>query len=165
MKKNSPGIQPPGEHNVQRTLRYINDIELFLSEADTALPLLIEVYKKADADLKDEIIFLLGAFAHRKVSAWLYAVMADSGEKESTRHSAALQLSVTAALLENTEALAETLLADLENPDPTLRRLAVLALGWEGNHRAVTGLSQCLHAADPVIRKNAAAALINLTVT
>jgi len=154
----------PGERNLQKMLRYINDIELFLNEADTAVPLLIDVYKKANADLKDEIIILLGASAHRPVSAWLYAVMTDPGEKESARHSAALQISVTAALMENAEALSEKLLADLDNPDPALRRLAVLALGWEGNHRAVTGLAACKKDSDPIVRKNATVALYNIEV-
>jgi HEAT repeat protein len=164
MTKNRLSDQPPGMRNLQKTLGYINDSELFLNETDTAVPLLIEVYKKADADLKDEIIFLLGAFAHQPVSAWLYAVMADPGEKESARHSAALQISVTAALMENTDALSEKLLADLANPDAALRRLAVLALGWEGNHRAVTGLAACKKDTDPVIRKTAAVALFNIEV-
>ncbi len=145
-------------------LGYINNIELFLNAADTAVPLLIEVFKKADADLKDEIIFLLGAFAHRPVSVWLYTVMADPGETESARHSAAIQLSVTAALMENTDDLIERLLIDLENPDPVLRRLAVLALGWEGNRRAITGLTECKKDNDPVIRQSAAAALFNIEV-
>jgi len=164
MTKDRPGDPSTGEHKLQKTLGYINDSERFLSEADTAVPLLIEAYKKADADLKDEIIFLLGAVAHRPVSAWLYRVMTDPGEEESARHSAALQISVTAALMENTDALAEKLLADLASPDPALRRLAVLALGWEGNHLAVTGLAACKKDADPVVRKNAAAALFNIDV-
>lgn len=164
MTKNRPNGQPPPERKFQKTLGYINDIELFLNEADTAVPLLIEVYKKADADLKDEIIFLLGAFAHRPVSAWLYTVMADPGETGSARQSAAIQISVTAALMEKTDDLAEKLLADLENPDPVLRCLAVLALGWEGNLRAITGLTECKKDSDPVIRQNASAALFNIEV-
>lgn len=164
MTQNRPGGQLSAERKIQKTLGYINASELFLNEADTAVPLLIEVYKKADADLKDEIIFLLGAFAHRPVSAWLYTVMTDPGEMESARQSAALQISVTAALMENTDALSEKLLDDLANPDPVLRRLAVLALGWEGNHRAVTGLAACKQDTDPVVRKNAAVALLNIEV-
>ena len=164
MTKNRPGDQPPEERKLQKALGYINDIELFLNAADTAVPLLIEVYKKADADLKDEIIFLLGAFAHRPVSVWLYTVMTDPGEKESARHSAALQISVTAALMENTAALSEKILADLANPDPVLRRLAVLALGWKGNYRAVARLAACKKDTDPVVRKSAAVALFNIEV-
>lgn len=162
--KNRPGDQPPGACKLQKTLGYINDIELFLNEVDTAVPLLIGVYKKADADLKDEIIFLLGTFAHRTVSMWLYTVMTDHGEKESARRSAALQISVTAALMDNTEDLPEKLLADLESPDPVLRRLVVLALGCEGNHRAVTCLAACKKDSDPLIRKNAVAALFNIEI-
>ncbi len=128
------------------------------------MPLLIEVYKKADADLKDEIVFLLGTFAHRPVSAWLYTVMTDPGEKESARYSAAIQISVTASLMENTEALTEKLLTDVENADPVLRRLAILALGWEGNHRAINSLTECKKDSDPVIRKSATAALFNIEV-
>ncbi len=164
MTPNRPGSQPSGEHKIQSALGYINDIELFLNETDSAMPLLIEVYQKAAADLKDEIIFLLGAFADREVLTWLYGVMADPGEEKSARHSASLQISVTAAFMENTEVLAQRLLIDLENPDPTLRRLSVLALGWEGNHQAVTGLMVCQKDSDPVTRKNAAAALGNIEV-
>jgi len=164
MTKNRTNSQPPEQRKFQKTLGYINNIELFFNEADTAVPLLIEVYKKADADLKDEIIFLMGTVAHRPVSAWLYTVMADPGEKESARHSAAIQISVTASLMENTDDLNEKLLADLENPDPVLRRLAVLALGWEGNQRAVTGLTECKKDSDSGIRKSATAALFNIEV-
>jgi len=163
-KKSRCRARQPAFGRVQKALGYINDVELFFNETDTAVPLLIEVFKKADADFKDEIIFLLGSNAHRKVCAWLYAVMADSGEKESTRQSAALQISVTAAILDDTDDLTEKLLVDTENPDPVLRRLAVLALGWEGNHRAMAGLAELTRANDPVIRKTAAVALTHLQI-
>jgi HEAT repeat protein len=160
MTKNRPRSQLPRECKLQKTLAYISDIERFLDETDTAVPLLIQVYKTAAADLKDEIIFLLGNFATRPVSAWLYTVMTDPGEQESARHNAALQMSVTAALMENPEALSDKLLVDQEKPDPVLRRLAAVALGGAGHPRAATECNTRGGAEGSVVRKNAAAALI-----
>ncbi len=147
---------------LQKALLYINDIELFLNEIDLAVPLLIKVLKLADTDLKDEIIFLLGSVARKKVLWPLYEMMADPDEKENTRHSAAIQISVTAAFLEDTDDLTEKLLADMEREDPILRRLAAFAVGWEGNDKAAIPLRCLLYDDDPDLQQTAVNALSNL---
>ncbi len=129
MKKDKGIDDKYQESPLQKTLLYINNIELYLHEIDTATPVLAKVFKQADTDLKAEIIFLLGIAARKKVVWMLYTIMADSHEEESTRRIAANQISVTAAGLDKNDDLAARLIEDIEGPDLLLRGLAAIVLG------------------------------------
>lgn len=144
---------------VHKALLYINDVDLFLDEADTAIEVLTAVFAEADADLKDEIIFLLGTLNQPEICLWLHAILADPEQARSTRRNAALQLSVTAAALENTDELRARLLSDINHPDPVARHLVVLALGWEGNQKSVTAIARLTTDTDAFVRQAATEAL------
>ena len=160
MRKPKGSVPTPPIH---KALLYINDIDLFLDDTDTAIEVLRAVFQKADPDLKDEIIFLLGSLDQPEISMWLYAILADPDQAQTTRRNAARQLSVTAAALENTDELRGRLLADMNHPDPVMRRLAVLAMGWEGNQSSATDITRLTTDTDPLVRKAAAAALARIT--
>jgi len=147
---------------IHKALLYINDIDLFLDDTDKALEVLKAVFKEADVDLKDEIIFLLGSLEQPEICMWLHAILADPVQAQSTRRNAALQLSVTAAALENTDELRAVMLADISHPDPVVRHLAILALGWEGNQQAEPEITRLTKAADALVRQAATAALSNI---
>jgi len=151
------------QSHVHKALLYINDIDLFLAEADRAVEILMTVFQEADVDLKDEIIFLLGSLDQPEICIWLHTILADPHQAQGTRRNAALQLSVTAAALENTDELRARLLADMNHPDPVARSLAVLALGWEGNQRSAAELARLTTATDAFVRQAATAALSHIT--
>jgi|GEM_PF-776023 len=151
------------QSRIHKTLLYINDIDLFLDEADKAAEVLMAVFQEADNDLKDEIIFLLGSLVQPEICLWLYTILADSDQVQTTRRNAALQLSVTAAALENTDELRARLLADMNHPDPVLRHLAVLAMGWEGNQRSASEISRLTADTSALVRQAATAALSQIT--
>jgi len=159
MVKNKDG---PPQTQIHKTLLYINDIDLFLDEADRAVEILMAVFQEADVDLKDEIIFLLGSLDQPEICVWLHTILADPNQAEGTRRNAALQLSVTAAVLENKDELRARLLADRNHPDPVARSLAVLALGWEGNRQSAAELARLTTATDVFVRQAATAALSHI---
>jgi len=148
---------------IHKALLYINDIDLFLDEADTAIEVLMAVFPGADTDLKDEIIFLLGSLDQPEIGMWLYTILADPDQAPPTRRNAALQLSLTAATLESTDELRARLLADMDHPDAVRRHLAVLAMGWEGNQCSANDISRLTNDADGLVRQAAAAALAHIT--
>ncbi|RKX20378.1 MAG: hypothetical protein DRP51_05815 [Candidatus Zixiibacteriota bacterium] len=162
MKKNKIVTIQTRAREIQKSILYINNIDLFLNEIDSAVPLLIKVLKVADTDLKDEIIFLLGGIARKKVIWLLYEIMVDTGENKNTRHSAAIQISVTAAFIKDTNDLTEKLLADIKSSDPLLRCLAAFAVGWERNDKAAIPLLDLMQDDDLDIQQIAANALVNL---
>jgi len=155
-------VGAPQTH-VHKALLYINDLDLFLDEADRAVDILMAVFQEADVDLKDEIIFLLGSLVQPEICIWLHTILADPDQARGTRRNAALQLSVTAAALENTDELRARLLADINHPDPVARGLAVLALGWEGNQRSAAELARLTTATDTFVQQAATAALSHIT--
>ncbi len=93
---------------------------------------------------------------------WLHAILADPAQTQSTRRNAALQLSVTAAALESPDELRAILLADINHPDSVVRRLAILALGWEGNQQSATEIARLTTDTDASVRQAATAALSHI---
>lgn len=144
---------------IHKALLYINDTDLFLDEADKAIEVMQAAFQEADVDLKDEIIFLLGTLDQPEICMWLHAILADPAQTQSTRRNAALQLSVTAAALESPDELRAILLADTNHPDSVVRRLAILALGWEGNQQSATEIARLTTDTDASVRQAATAAL------
>ena len=145
-----------------RARLYVDSIETFFEEEQTAIPLLLRALKCADAELKCEIILLLGGFAKEQVVWPLYRMMTDDKEVDVVRHDAAIQLSVTLAHVRDPEPIVDCLLADLRCDDSELRANAAFALGWEGNTRAATALIERLFDADPMVQQSAVNALANL---
>ncbi|MDA8138326.1 MAG: HEAT repeat domain-containing protein, partial [Desulfobacteraceae bacterium] len=85
-------------------------------------------------------------------------------QNDSLRHAAAVQLSLVGGLVatSDTEALVESLIADLMHQDATMRANAAFALGWEGNQRAVPHLVEAMCDADIEVQQAAVSALSNI---
>lgn len=147
----------------KKALAYLEDLDAFISDLDRAVPLLLQVLRgSADDDLKQQIILLLGGFAQRQVAGPLLEMMCDENQSDELRHQAAVQLSVTASFLEAPEAIVDSLIAQLNHPDPQHRANATFALGWEGNHRAALALVEKLFDASVEVQQAAVNALANL---
>ncbi|MDD3993261.1 MAG: HEAT repeat domain-containing protein [Desulfobacteraceae bacterium] len=147
----------------EKALAYLEDVDAFLSDIDRAVPLLLQVLKgSTDDDVKQQIILLLGGFAKRQVAFPLLELMCDAGQSEELRHHAAIQLSVTASFLEAPDALVDSLIGQLNHPDPQHRANATFALGWEGNHRAAVALVEKLFDPSTEVQQAAVNALANL---
>jgi HEAT repeat protein len=123
---------------------------------------LLQAFKKADENLKQEIVLLLGSVAGGKAVWPLYRIMTDASQDEEIRHMASIQLSVAAGFLKDPDPLVERLLEDIKSPDPQLRSLAAFAMGWEGNERAAVALIERLYDEDGHVQETAVNALANL---
>jgi HEAT repeat protein len=147
----------------EKALAYIEDLDAFLSDIERAVPFLLQVLKgSADDDVKQQIILLLGGFAKRQVAVPLLELMCDARQSEELRHQAAVQLSVTASFLEDSAAIVDALIGQLDHPDPQHRANATFALGWDGNHRAAVALVEKLFDPDSEVQQAAVNALSNL---
>ena len=152
----------PRERLLKKAKQYLDDIELFLTEKETAVPMLLRAMKVAERRLKQRIILLLGGFAKQEIALPLYEMMTDPSENDDIRHYASIQLSVTFPFLKEPQDLIERLLEDLKSKDPELRANAAFALGWEGNDQAVTALIELLYDSDTQVQQSAVNALANL---
>ena len=152
----------PRERLLKKAKQYLDDIELFLTEKETAVPMLLRAMKVAERRLKQRIILLLGGFAKQEIALPLYEMMTDPSENDDVRHYASIQLSVTFPFLKEPQDLIERLLLDLNSKDPELRANAAFALGWEGNDQAVTALIELLYDSDTQVQQSAVNALANL---
>ena len=150
------------ERLLGKARRYLDCLEAFLQEKETAVPLLLKALRFADRKLKHRIVLLLGGFAKQDIAWPLYHIMVDPEEDEDVRHNAAIQLSVTIPHLGDPLPLTERLLDDLRNPAPELRANAAFALGWEGNFRAAIPLIELLYDSDIQVQQTAVNALSNL---
>ena len=152
----------PAKRLLQQARAYIDDLDLFLSDRHRAVPILLRVLKLGDQDLKREITALLGGFAGSDITGHLYRIIKDAVEEGDLRHEAAVQLSVTLAMADDPGPLVDSLLEDLNSTDAELRSYAALALGWEGNHRALDALIERLDDPDDFVQQAAVNALANL---
>ena len=152
----------PRDRLLKKAQKYLDDLELFLTEKEIAVPTLLRAMKVAERRQKQRIILLLGGFAKQEIALPLYDMMTDSAEDDDVRHYAAIQLSVTFPFLKEPQDLINRLLADLKNEDPELRANAAFALGWEGNTQAVTALIELLYDSDTQVQQSAVNALANL---
>lgn len=150
------------EEICRKAKNYVSDLELFIEERGSAVPLLLKALKYADPDLKNEIIFLLGTFAKEQVVESLYYLVSDSKEDEDVRHNAAIQLSIVLPHLKDPTSINNQLIANLKSPDNDQRLYATIALGWEGNIDAAISLIDMLYDPDRRIQQCAVNALTNL---
>jgi len=162
MPKNNIINFEPHKRLLEKAQQYIDDVELFLAEKESAMPMLIRAMRVADRRLKQRIVLLLGGFAKQEIALPLYRMMTDPAEDEDVRHDAAIQLSVTFPFLKEPRDLVDHLLADLKSEDPELRANAAFALGWKGNDRAVTALIELLYDPDVQVQQSVVNALSNL---
>ncbi len=152
----------PRERALAAVRGYLADPERFLADLDRAIPLLLRAYQAADDPRKGEIIGLLGGVPRPEVARGLYEILGDPAESEEVRLAAAIQLCVTLPLLADPAGLVERLLADLRCDSAARRRLAALALGWEGNQAAALALVELLFDPDAEVQQAAVHALANL---
>ena len=150
------------ERLLSQARAYIADPGLVLTEKDRAVPLLLRALKLGEPKLRREIILLLGSFAKEDIYWPLYEIMCDMKEPDELRDQAAIYLSVIGPFLDNPQALAKKLTADLKSPDIDVRVRAIIALGWEGNRGAILSLIECLYDPDEEIQEIAVNALCNL---
>ena len=152
----------PKKRLLEKARSYVESIELFLEERDTAVPLLLKALKHADKDLKHEIIMVLGSFAKQEIAWPLYRMMIDPNESEDMRHFVSVQLSVISCFFKKPQPLTDQLLEDIESIDPEIRLNAAFALGWEGNTEAAIPLIELLYDSDIGVQQTAVNALSNL---
>lgn len=152
----------PQDRILEKAQQYIDSVENFLEERETAIPLLLRALKFADRRQKQQIVLLLGGFAKQEIAWPLYKMMSDPVEEEDVRHDASIQLSVTFPFLKEPQALIDRLMEDLKSQDPGLRANAAFALGWEGNGQAAIPLIELLYDPDVQVQQSAVNALSNL---
>lgn len=152
----------PKERILKKAKRYIDDVELVFEEWDQAVPMLIKAMKHADRDLKQEIMCVLGSFAKEDVVWPLFEMMTNPSEGEEIRHDAAIQLSVIAPFLKESQPLMDRLVKEVESPDPERRLYGTSAMGWRGHFQVAVPLIERLYDADPRVQEAAVDALCNL---
>ena len=162
MSKNKVINFEPQDRLLEKAQQYIDSVENFLEERETAIPLLLRALKFADRRQKQQIVLLLGGFAKQEIAWPLYKMMSDPVEEEDVRHDASIQLSVTFPFLKEPQALIDRLMEDLKSQDPGLRANAAFALGWEGNGQAAIPLIELLYDPDVQVQQSAVNALSNL---
>ncbi|RJQ68956.1 MAG: hypothetical protein C4519_22350 [Desulfobacteraceae bacterium] len=149
---------------VAKARNYLSALDQLILDGDLAISLLIKAVDVSDPDLKLKIVLMLGTVADSKVIWPLYRVMTDTAQSEALRHAAAVQLSMVAGSVQadQTDALADSLMADLGHADPVVRANAALALGWECNQRAVPALIDLMCDQDVEVQQAAVSALSNI---
>jgi HEAT repeat protein len=162
MKNSNIILFEPRNRLVEKAGAYLQSLEKFMAEQNTAIPLLLQALPYAEDAMKLEMIILLGSFAKKEMVWRLLRIMSDERESEEVRHTAAVQLGVTASFLSDTQQLVDSLIEMVKNTDPQMRRNAAFALGWEGNERAVLPLIGLLYDEDPDVQLSAVNALANL---
>jgi len=150
------------EQVLAKVRAYTDSVELVMEDAAEAIPFLCRAVKHAPMDLKLKTILLLGSFPKEDVAGTLYGIMTDPAESEEIRQAASVQLSVTATFLEDTQPLVDKLIRVIKGDDPTQKRLAAFALGWEGNAQAAIPLIEMLYDPDTDVQQAAVNALANL---
>ncbi len=147
------------ERLLAKVNHYLSAVDQLVSNGDAAFDHLVAAFAVADEDMKIKIVLLLGALANPKVVAPLLRIMQDSRLGDSIRQAAAIQLSVVGGMLNDSDALVDQLLEELQNQTPFERANAAFALGWEGNRRAAPFLIECLFDQDTEVQQAAVNAL------
>lgn len=143
---------------------YLSALDQLILDGTQAIDLLIKTLGVADPDLKLKIVLMLGTTTDASVIWPLYSTLTDETQNEALRHAAAVQLSLVAGSLpkNRTDALADSLIADLGHTDAVVRANAAFALGWEDNQRSVQALIDLLCDEDVEVQQAAVSALSNI---
>jgi hypothetical protein len=126
------------------------------------ISLLYQAVAVADDLLAHQILLFMGNCGHPAALSLLYRIMSDSHLSEELRQVAALQIAVAISCFRRPGPLARQLIKDLQKEDPFERSLAVLALGWKGNQRAIRSLIKALHDPEAEVQQAAVTAIANL---
>ncbi|BBO90468.1 hypothetical protein DSCOOX_36480 [Desulfosarcina ovata subsp. ovata] len=119
---------------------YLEDMESFLSDPESGIAILLEALPHADTPLLIKIIPLLGYAGKDRVLWPLYDLVVGGATDEQIRAAAAVQLGLAASLSRDVLSLNAALINMLDHSAPSIRIACALALGWEGNHPAVSAL-------------------------
>jgi len=144
---------------LKRAQALATDVELLLTEGERAVPYLLTGLRDGDPDLQMACVIALTLLHKEAALEPFYQLMADPAQDADLRDQLAISLAVIGRSRGFPEWLMERLIADLESPDLTLRGLAAIALGWEGNIEAIVPLLPRLFDSDPQVRSQAAVAL------
>jgi HEAT repeat protein len=144
---------------LKRAHALATDVELLLTEGERAVPYLLTGLRDGDHDLQLSCVIALVSWHKEAALEPFYQLMADSAQDADLRDHLAISLSVIGGSRGFPEWLMERLITDLESPDPTLRGLAAIALGWEANTEAIVPLLPRLFDPDAQVRSQAAVAL------
>lgn len=125
-----------------------------MDDTPGSVTILIDALPHADASLKLKILPLLGTAGKDRALWPLFHLVTTSAGEEAVCRLAAVQLNLAASLSEDPEPLNTALIEKLNHPEAAIRSACALALGWEGNHRAVPALMD--HLQDPDIDVQAA---------
>lgn len=138
---------------------YLSDMEAFLDDTPVSVRILIDALPHADASLKLKILPLLGTAGKDRALWPLFHLVTTSAGDEAVCRLAAVQLGLAASLSEDPEPLNAALIENLNHPEAPVRIACALALGWEGNHRAVPALMDHLQEPDIDVQAAVIAAL------
>lgn len=138
---------------------YLSDMEFFLDDVPGSVTILIDALPHADASLKLKILPLLGTAGKDRALWPLFHLVTASTGDEAVCRSAAVQLGLAASLSEDPEPINTAVIDFLDHPDAPVRIACALALGWEGNHRAVPALMEHMQDRDRDVQAAVIAAL------
>jgi HEAT repeat protein len=144
---------------LKRAHALANDLELLLTEGERALSYLLTGLREGDPDLQRACVIALTLWHKEAALEPFYQLMADPAQDADLRDQMAVSLSAIGRRRGFPEWLMERLIAGLESPDATLRGLAAVTLGWEGNTEAIVPLLPRLFDPDAQVRSQAAVAL------
>jgi len=162
MKKNTLVPLDRNGRLLKKAMTYLSDMEAFLDDTPGSVTILIDALPHADTSLKLKILPLLGTAGKDRALWPLFHLATASTGDEAVCRSAAVQLGLAASLSEDPEPLNTALIDNLDHPDGPVRSACALALGWEGNHRAVPALMEHLQDPDRDVQAAVIAALSSI---
>ncbi|MBI9074550.1 MAG: HEAT repeat domain-containing protein [Desulfatibacillum sp.] len=146
---------------LERARTYVDSPELFAANRERAIRELIKVLPVADSPLRHKIMILLAGYAKDQALQPLYDILRDEDQLPRTRHYAAIQLCAVLPFVEDSRAIISLLEQDLISLDPSLRRFATTAMGWQCNDHVFVLLAQRLRDVDLGVRLAAVNSLCN----
>lgn len=147
---------------IQKAREYLSDMELFLSDSEKAVTILLETLPHADVETILKMLPLIGYGGRDGALEPLYQLMTISDQDDQVRRAAAIQLALAASLSDEPSLLRKRLVEKIRHGDSSIRSCCVLALGWEGNLAAVKVLMMMLQDKDREVRVAAVTALSSI---
>jgi HEAT repeat protein len=132
---------------LKKVRQHLVESPLVLNQVPDSLTLLLNALPLADTALLSQIVPRLGLTGDERVLEPLLGLIVEDEIDESVRRLAALQLSLAAAASDDSQALVEALIGNLDHPHPSVRANCALALGWRNHRSAVKPL--LAHLDDP----------------
>lgn len=129
---------------ISRAEEYLNNPGLILNDRERGINCLLKAIRLVDPDMRRKIVVLLGSLGSEDVIDPLYEILIDPDEPDELREEAAININVLGPFLRSPGPRTEKLIRLVEHGCHEERALAIVALGWEGNHAAVDTLCRCL---------------------